>query len=123
MSEGSRFPKLQENSSAPGENVYDATLATVKTRTDRRTDSPSHLQQRLLGRGQQVDGGGQLLEEVGGQIGQADALDPVHEEVQVGPDLNASRPLVEPGHGAWRTTRCRGGENTQRNDRTHKERS
>lgn len=59
----------------------------------------SDLQEGFFGRGQQIDGSRELLEELGGQIAQADALDPVHCEVQVSPDLNAPGPLVEPSDG------------------------
>lgn len=50
----------------------------------------SDLHEGFFRRGQQIDSGRQLLEELGGQVGQTDALDPVHQQVQVGTDLNAS---------------------------------
>lgn len=56
----------------------------------------SDLQEGFFGCGQQIDSSRELLEELGGQIAQTDALDPVHQEVQVSPDLNTSGPLVEP---------------------------
>lgn len=55
----------------------------------------SDLQQRFSGCGQQIDGGRKLLEEFGGRVAQTYALDPVHQQVQVGPDLHPSGPLVE----------------------------
>lgn len=62
----------------------------------------SDLQQRVFGRGQKIDGGREFLEELGGHVAQADALDPVHQQVQVGPDLDAPGPLVEASHRACR---------------------
>lgn len=59
----------------------------------------SDLLQGFSGRGQQIDSGRKLLEVFVGQIAQTDALDPVHQQVQVGPDLNPSGPLVEAGAG------------------------
>lgn len=56
----------------------------------------SDLQEGFFGCSQQINSSRKLLEEFGRQIGQTDALDPVHEQVQVGPDLNTSGPLVEP---------------------------
>lgn len=56
----------------------------------------SDLQQGFFGCGQQIDSSRELLEKLGGQITQTDALDPVHQQVQVGPDLHASGPLIEP---------------------------
>lgn len=55
----------------------------------------SDLQKGFFGCGQQIDSSRKFLEELGGQIAQTDALDPVHEQVQVGPDLHTSGPLVE----------------------------
>lgn len=55
----------------------------------------SDLQQGLFGSCKQVDGWREFLEEVGSQISQSDALSPVHQQIQVGPDLHSSRPLVE----------------------------
>lgn len=56
----------------------------------------SDLHEGFFGCSQQIDSSRKLLEELGGQIAQTDALDPVHQQVQVGPDLNTSGPLVEP---------------------------
>lgn len=56
----------------------------------------SDLQEGFFGSGKQVDSSRELQEVLGGQIPQTDALDPVHQQVQVGPDLDTSRPLVEP---------------------------
>lgn len=56
----------------------------------------SDLQEGFFGCGQQIDSSRELLEELGGQVAQTDALDPVHQEVQVSADLNTSGPLVEP---------------------------
>ena len=64
----------------------------------------SDLQQVFFGGGQQIDSSRKLLEEVVAQVAQTDALDPVHQQVQVGPDLNASGPLVEPSDRSWRTS-------------------
>lgn len=61
----------------------------------------SDLQEGFSRCGQQVDSGRKFLEELSGQIPQTSTLDPVHQQVQVGPNLNPSGPLVEPGHRPW----------------------
>lgn len=48
------------------------------------------LQQGFFGCGQQIDSSRDLLEEFSGQITQTSALDPVHQQVQIGPDLHAT---------------------------------
>lgn len=75
----------------------------VTTNREERGGCPSDLQEGFFGCGQQIDSGGKLLEELGGQIAQSDALDPVHQQVQVGPDLDAAGPLVEPRNWSWTT--------------------
>lgn len=62
----------------------------------------SDLQQGLFGSCKQVDGWREFLEEVGSQISQSDALSPVHQQIQVGPDLHSSRPLVETTSGPFK---------------------
>lgn len=76
----------------------------VQIRFLKKSDSylTSDLQECFFGRGQQIDRCRQLLEELGGQLAQTDALEPVHHQVQVGPDLDTARPLVEPHHRTWR---------------------
>lgn len=56
----------------------------------------SDLQEGFFGCGQQIDSSRKLLEEFICQIAQSDALNPIHQQVKVGPDLNPSGPLVEP---------------------------
>ena len=56
----------------------------------------SDLQECFFGCGEKIDGSGELLKELCGQVTQAHALKPVHQQVQVGPDLHPSGPLVEP---------------------------
>lgn len=58
----------------------------------------SDLQEGFFGCGQQIDSSRKLLEKLSGQIPQTNTLDPVHQQVQVGADLNSSRPLVEPSN-------------------------
>lgn len=56
------------------------------------------LQKGFFGCGQQIDSSRELLEEFTSDIAQSDVLHPVHQQVQIGPDLYTTGPLVEPSN-------------------------
>lgn len=55
----------------------------------------SHLEQGGTGYTQQVHGNGELPEELSGNVTQPGPLQPIQNEIQVGSDLDGSRPLIE----------------------------
>lgn len=75
----------------------------MNRQTGKEKRMSSDLQEGFFGCGQQIDSSRKLLEELGSQIAQTDTLDPVHQQVQVGSDLNTSGPLVEPSDRSWGT--------------------
>lgn len=60
-----------------------------------RSGTGNHLEQGGAGHTEQVHSYGEFPEEFSGNVAQPGPLQPVQDEVQVGPDLDSSGPLIE----------------------------